>query len=206
VDAIGMLHGSKHWTDADQRGMQQWLGAYLTWLRTSPNGKHEHDAKNNHGSWYAAQTASYALFTGDTAGARETLAGIPARIGWQITAAGEQPIELERTRSYHYSGFNVEALSRLAEMGRQLGVDLWTYQAPEGGSIRRASDRLAQYSTAMESWPGKQIDTPSLDDMILIMRRTQTAVGSPVYAPTLTKLPATQVQQSRSALLYPDAR
>src|SRR6266540_882722 len=50
---------------------------------------------------------------------------VKERIGWQIKPDGSQPIELERTRSLHYSGFNVEALSRLAEMGRHVGVDLW---------------------------------------------------------------------------------
>ena len=93
-------------------------GSYLDWLLTSDNGKHEHDAKNNHGSWYAAQTAAYSLFVGDTARVRAIAEGAKERIGWQITTDGQQPLELERTRSEHYSGFNVEALSRVAEAGR----------------------------------------------------------------------------------------
>src|SRR5438132_1683376 len=35
VDAIGMLERSPSWTAADQRGMAQWLSAYLGWLRSS---------------------------------------------------------------------------------------------------------------------------------------------------------------------------
>src|ERR1044071_7524587 len=76
---------------------------------------------------------------------RELVDETKARLGWQITPAGEQPIEMERTRSMHYSAFNVEALSRVAEIGRQLGIDLWHYQAPEGGSLKRAIDRLVPY-------------------------------------------------------------
>jgi len=153
VDAIGLLNGSPAWSAADQRGMQDWMSQYLQWLLTSPNGKHEHDAKNNHGSWYAAQTAALAMFVGDTARARRIATDAKARIGWQITPAGEQPLELERTKSMHYSGFNVEALSRLAEIGRQIGVDLWHYQAPEGGSLRKAIDNLAKYAATPSAWP-----------------------------------------------------
>src|SRR5690606_4692146 len=30
VDAIGLLEGSQHWSEADQQGMQEWFGEYLT--------------------------------------------------------------------------------------------------------------------------------------------------------------------------------
>lgn len=156
VDAIGLLQGSASWTDADQRGMQRWMSEYLKWLLTSPNGRHEHDAKNNHGSWYAAQTATMAMFIGDTATARQIVTDAKARVGWQITPAGEQPLELERTKSMHYSSFNVEALSRVAEIGRLLGVDLWNYQAPEGGSLRKAIDNLAKYAADPKAWPDRR--------------------------------------------------
>src|SRR5213079_1606843 len=74
VDALGMLEGSPSWTAADERGMAQWLSAYLGWLRSSAIGRQERGAHNNHGTWYDAQVAALALFTGDTALARSTLA------------------------------------------------------------------------------------------------------------------------------------
>ena len=54
VDASGLLAGSRSWTAKDDNDLKTWFRAYLDWLLRSPNGKHEHDAKNNHGSWYAA--------------------------------------------------------------------------------------------------------------------------------------------------------
>ena len=141
---------------------------YLTWLRTSPNGAHEHDAKNNHGSWYAAQAASIAMFVGDTTVARTLANEAKARIGWQITPAGEQPLELERTKSMHYSGFNVEALSRVAEIGRLLEASTpGSYQAPEGGSLQKAIDNLARYMANPSAWPGQEISTVTADDMLM---------------------------------------
>src|SRR5205085_1486360 len=98
VDAIGMLERSPSWTAADDRGMAGWLSAYLGWLRSSAIGKQERSAHNNHGTWYDAQVAALALFTGDTALARSTLEGAKTRrIAAQITPDGRQPYELART-------------------------------------------------------------------------------------------------------------
>ena len=202
VDAAELLEGAPGWTEADQQGLRRWIGEYLTWLRTSPNGKHEHDARNNHGSWYAAQTAAYAAFVGDTALVRQIASDARARIGWQITPAGEQPIELERTRSMHYSNFNVEALSRVAELGRRVGVDLWHYEAPNGASLRKAIDHLAKYLPAPATWPGQQLDSIDAPDVICVLRRAQVAFDAPVYEPVLAKLDPAMVREDRSALLY----
>src|SRR5207237_8571569 len=95
VDAIGMLERSPGWTAADDRGMAQWFSTYLGWLRSSPIGNQERNAHNNHGTWYDAQVAALALFTGDTALARSTLAAARTRrIGAQVTADGRQPSHL----------------------------------------------------------------------------------------------------------------
>jgi hypothetical protein len=204
IDASRLLAGSSGWSAADDAGLRRWMGEYLAWLRTTKNGKHEHDARNNHGSWYAAQTATYALFTGDTALARQIATDTKARIGWQITPDGQQPIELERTRSMHYSGFNAEALSRVAEVGHQVGVDLWSYQAPSGGSLRRATDHLARYVGDPAKWPGKQLDPVDPDLIVLVLRRAQVGYGAPVYASELGQLPDSVSHGDRSALLYPD--
>ena len=204
VDAVGLIHGSASWTASDERALRDWFDQYLNWLLTSPNGRHEQAAKNNHGSWFAAQTAAYALFVGDTAKARAIVSTAEARIGWQIRPDGQQPIELERTRSMHYSGFNVEALSRLAEIGHKVGVDLWNYRAPEGGSLIVAIDNLARYLGTGQKWPGQQIDEVSLDLMLIHFRRADYALPTPRYAPVLKRLPHDVVARDRSALLYPD--
>jgi hypothetical protein len=203
IDASELLEGAPGWSDADEQALRRWMADYLTWLQTSPNGKHERAARNNHGSWYAAQAATYALFTGDTALVRGIAADAKARIGWQITPDGQQPLELERTRSMHYSGFNVEALSRVAELGQRVNVDLWHYEAPTGGSLRKALDHLAKYTAEPANWPGQQIDSIDVTDMLRVLRRAQMAYEAPIYEPVLARLNATAVRADRSALLYP---
>jgi len=206
TQAAGLIEGSRSWSASDKAALQQWLAAYLDWLLTSPNGAHERAARNNHGSWYAAQTAAYASYVGDTVRVRQIVEGARERIGWQIRPDGSQPIELERTRSMHYSGFNIEALSRLAEIGRRMNVDLWHYTAPGGGSLRAAIDHLAKYIATDEKWPGQQIDPVEPDLLVIHLRRARTAFGSASYDAVLRRLPGTLVREDRSALLYPDIR
>ncbi len=203
VDALGMMSRSPSWTDADDRGMHAWMSAYLQWLRTSDIGRAEQSASNNHGTWYDAQVVALALFTGDTALARATLeASTTRRIASQITADGRQPHELARTRSLGYSAMNLEGLCRLAELGRQVGVDLWSYQSPEGGSIRKALDYVAPYADPSLTWPGQQITPMEPDWPVLLLERARVAYGDARYGKLLEKIPAEAVRSNRAQLLY----
>ena len=74
VDSIGLINGSKSWTKADQAGLEAWFTKYYAWITTSKHGKDGAAAKNNHGTWYAAQAATMALYLGDER--FQTLGGI----------------------------------------------------------------------------------------------------------------------------------
>jgi hypothetical protein len=85
--------------------------------------------------------ADFALLAGDVEVARQVLSAAPtARIDTQIATDGSMPRELERTRSFHYSNFNLQAFAELATLGQLVDVDLGTYKsAANGASIRRRS-------------------------------------------------------------------
>jgi hypothetical protein len=207
VDAIGALERSRSWTDADGRGMREWMSAYLRWLLASEIGKEEQRARNNHGTWYDAQVAALALFTGDTALARSTLeASKLRRIGSQITADGRQPFELARTRSLAYSAMNLEGLCRLAELGRHVGVDLWSYESPSGGgSIRKALDYIAPYVDPAREWAGRQITPIGPDAFVLLLLRARTVYDDARYGELLRRIPGDVIGSHRAQLLYPEA-
>ena len=209
VDAIGMLERSPSWTDADGRGMRDWMAAYRGWLLTSDIGKEEQRAKNNHGTWYDAQVVALALFTGDTALARSTLeTSKTRRIAAQIMPDGRQPFELARTRSLGYSIMNLEGLCRLAELGRQVGIDLWSYRSPRGGSIRKALDYVAPYADPAVTWPGEQITPNAPDSFVLLLQRARVGFGrgdaATHYGALLKGIPGDAVGAHRAQLLYPD--
>jgi len=206
LDAVILLEQSSVWTQTDDKAVRSWFADYLAWLRTSPNGRTEKDARNNHGSWFAAQTSAYALFSGDTTLARAIVTGVQERIGWQIQSDGKQPEELLRTRSYHYSNFNIDALSRIAEMARWVGLELWRYQAPSGGSLVVAIDRLAPFVDRQQEWPDAQLDPVKPDLLLDTFLKARLALGDAkgesTYDGVIARLPAKVAAADRSLLLY----
>lgn len=202
VDAIGMLERAPGWTPADRKVLEEWFSAYGAWLRDSPNGKHERAAVNNHGSWFSAQAAAYAVFVGDTATARAEVLAVRERIATQISADGTQPEEMARTRSLHYHNFNLEALSRLAEIGRLVNVDLWNYEAPRGGSLRVSIERMAPFIVKQADWPGQQLDAVNFSDLLRTLRRAQLAYGASFHEAALRGLPADLIEKDRSRILF----
>ena len=206
IDAMALLHGSPSWRADDEQGMLRWYGDFLRWLKTSPQGLDEAKEKNNHGTWVDVQTAAIALFVGDTAFARQVVAERGRRrIDTQITSDGREPFELARTRSLSYSQFNADALTRLAELGRWVGVDLWHYTSPTGGSIRGALAYLAPYADSTRKWPVRQITPVSSSALLGTYRRADAALRDPALRTAIAQMPAANRATDRSRLLYPDA-
>ncbi len=160
IDAVGMIRGSESWTDADDAALRAWFGRYVEWLTTSKNGVDESEARNNHGTWYDAHVVPAALYSGKRDIAVRIVREAPVRrIGGQIKADGSQPEELARTRSWHYSWFNLQAHARLAVQAKRLGVDLWSAQGPDGRSLRSAVSFLLPFLKGEKTWPYKDLDT-----------------------------------------------
>ncbi|TCO53790.1 alginate lyase family protein [Actinocrispum wychmicini] len=162
VDATQILAGTgaPGWSAADQRGITDWYTQFLTWLRTNKNGTDEAAATNNHGSFYDMMAATLALGTGQRDLARTIVRDAEKkRIDVQIAADGSQPQEVSRTRSWHYSLFNLVALTRLAQIGRHVGVDLWHYKNPADAGILNAVDVMIPAATQGQSvWKYPELD------------------------------------------------
>ncbi|HEX7508541.1 MAG TPA: alginate lyase family protein [Polyangia bacterium] len=158
VDGVGLLSGCKSLLTTDRDGLLAWFRDYLTWLRESELGRREGQARNNHGTWYDVQSVSLALATGQIELAREILQfSHKRRIGRQIEPDGRQPEELQRTKSWHYSIYNLQALVALANLGDRAGVELWHYQTPDGRSIRKAIDWLIPFALGDKPWTTPEI-------------------------------------------------
>ncbi|MEV6109241.1 alginate lyase family protein [Streptomyces sp. NPDC051940] len=160
LDAVAILQtGAPGWTAEDAAAMRQWNSDFLDWLLTSDFGKEEAAAKNNHGTFHDMQVAALALAVDRPALARQVVLDAAAkRIDPQIAADGAQPGELSRTRSWHYSSFNLMAFARLADIGRHVGVDLWRYEGPQGQSLFDAVDYLLPAATGAAPWTHPELD------------------------------------------------
>jgi unsaturated chondroitin disaccharide hydrolase len=204
VDALRLLEGAPGWSAADEQAMVAWAKAYLGWMLESANGREERAALNNHGTFYDAQIASLALFVGDSVLARKTLDDdAKARIGSQIKPDGQQPLELERTRPLHYSVFNLDAFTMLAEMSRHVGVDLWDYKAPSGGSIGAALRFVAPYADAALKFPATDVTLVGADVFLPPLRRASAALDDTSFAVALQRLPPDARRKDFSRFSFP---
>ncbi|MEA5360026.1 alginate lyase family protein [Amycolatopsis sp., V23-08] len=160
LDVFALLDtGAPGWTNKDRTGVKAWLSQYLTWMQTSPQAKLELAATNNHGTFLDMQNATIAAYLGrrDTA-KKIVLDAEKNRFPVQFAADGSQPLELSRTMSWHYVNFNLTAWGRMAELGKNLGVDVWKYTAPNGATLRKVVDQLIPGALqGAAGWPHQQI-------------------------------------------------
>ncbi|ANE75782.1 alginate lyase family protein [Dickeya solani] len=180
VDALIMLRRAPGWGVSDEQQMRQWMTDYLHWLLTSPNGRQEAAAKNNHGSWYTVQVAGIAAYLGQPETVRAMAALQRRKLDHQLAADGSQPEELARTRSFHYSGFNLQAVSLMATVAGKYGDNLWQYRTPKGSSLLSALDFMAPYLDESRPWPYKTMGRES-SPLIPLMLQAEQAIGSPRY-------------------------
>jgi hypothetical protein len=154
--AIEVLEKSGALSQTEPAEIKQWFTDYLHWLTTSKNGTDERDAKNNHGTCWVMQVASFAHLTGD----QELLHYCRDRFRTvllpnQLAADGSFPEELRRTKPYGYSLFNLEALATVCQILSTPQDNLWTFTLPDGRGMRRALEFMVPFIRSKKDWPGK---------------------------------------------------
>lgn len=136
------------------QGARDWFSRYLEWLTTHPNGVQEMKAKNNHGTCWALQAAAFARFAGrddilDLCRERYKTVFLPG----QMAEDGSFPLELQRTKPYGYSLFNLDAMAGLCQLLSTPEDDLWAFTTPDGKNMRKALDFMLPYIRDKASWP-----------------------------------------------------
>jgi hypothetical protein len=203
VDGIGMIAGSGKWTEQDQRELMTWCDEYLNWLLTSKIGLGEAKSGNNHGVWYDVQRVSIALFVGKREVARDILERAKTeRIAKQIEPDGSMPRELARTLSQHYTQFNLEALFKLAELGRAVNVDLLHYTTDDGRSIKKALDYVIPYMAGEKTWEHKQLREFYWSEYYSLFVQAAVLYGDQRYAENARRIGKDKDYRSRVYLLY----
>ena len=157
-DAVAILSKSKGAKEKDINAVQTWFKDYLNWMLSSPQGKKEDVADNNHGTAYHIQVAVYALFAGNDSVAQLYLNSfVERRILTQVEEDGRQPKELARTRAYGYSCYNLKHLFDMADICRLHGIDLFA-DREVATRVEKAVDYLTPYlGKPVSAWPFMQI-------------------------------------------------
>lgn len=157
-DAVTRLPLNEQWTAADLAATRAWAAQYVEWLLGSAAGKKEGSALNNHGTWYDAQVACFALFAGNPEIARAQIEKTAReRIAKQIEPDGRQPHELRRTLALTYTTYNLLALACLARAGEHVGIDLWHWTSDDGRSLRGALNWVLPFYRGEQTWSHPQI-------------------------------------------------
>jgi Alginate lyase len=176
MDAVVLIKTEMN--SSELKAIRQWFADYAHWMDTSELGKDEAAAKNNHGMFFDAQLVAYWMFVGEFEKARELAFRTQTnRFARQIDRDGRMPLELARTRPFHYHTFTLEAMTRLArysdllstryaatgqlpltdakcsqpESNIQCPIELWQ-RAFDGKSLRGVLDTVANVAIAPQSW------------------------------------------------------
>lgn len=80
----------------------------------------------------------------------------------KMTDQGELPRETMRTRSMHYTLFALNSTVQIAEIARQMGVELYDYTV-NGKCLKKAVDYAAHYLLHMAEWPFEMIEPMSAE-------------------------------------------
>lgn len=200
VDAVTLLDNQL--STKEVREIRAWYRAFNHWLLTSDNGFEEDNWHNNHGTWYDAQVVAYALFSNDVETAKRRLRITQIRrIASQFDRHGNQHAELERTRPWGYTNFNLEAYSVLGRLGETVGMDIWNYSL-DHHSLRRGFTLVAEMVLKPSDWPYKDLYGMDLSRAYRSLYAARKAYEDPLFETALKRIE----QQASGDRSLPDPR
>jgi hypothetical protein len=226
IDAIALIAPSAALGAQEVQDLRKWFADYVDWMMTSDTGHEEDVWYNNHGMFYDAQVINYLLFVGDIPrAARVVFDAQIKRIASQVARDGRMHAELDRTRPFHYSAFNLEALMRIARYGEQVNVpsmtlksddpkcvhpqfrcaiDVWNFQIDDR-STKAAIDFMAAATANPESWTHATSEESvlNLKPMIQVLLMAERAYKTGAYAKVVAALPDDTRRSSLHVLLWP---
>ena len=112
------------------------------------------NAKNNHGTCWVMQAALFAKYTGNT----EVLEFCRERyrnvlLPDQMDTDGSFPLELNRTKPYGYSLFNLDAMATVCHILSDENHNLWQYTTEDGRNMQKGVAWLYPYIKDKSVWP-----------------------------------------------------
>ena len=152
--SIQILEESPYLSRQDKQTIHEWFRTFMLWLNTHKYGIDEMNAKNNHGTWWHAQVAAYATFVGDKIILEKcrihyTDILLPTQMGKD----GSFPLEIERTKPYSYSLFNLDGMATLAWILTNDGLKGWDFTLPDGQSMQKGVEYIKPYVMDKNKWP-----------------------------------------------------
>lgn len=154
VQSLILMEQAGLLSEEDTIGTKRWFADYLHWLINHPYGQDEMNAKNNHGTCWVMQAAQFAKYTGN----KEMMAFCRDRyqtvlLPDQMDADGSFSLELNRTKPYGYSLFNLDAMAIVCHILTDETHNLWQYTTNDGRNMQKAVAWLFPYIKDKSTWP-----------------------------------------------------
>lgn len=146
--------------DDQAQRIKNWFGRFLHWMTTHSYGLQEMVHPNNHSTTWAVTAASMARLVGN----EEVMELCRNRFKYvllpeQMDLEGKFPREINRTKPYGYSLFNMDAFANLAHILSTPDENLWNYVTHDGKSLKLGMDFITPYIRDKSAWPyGEDID------------------------------------------------
>ncbi len=132
--------------------VKEWFTDYINWLTTHPNGIDEMNEKNNHGTCWVMQVASFAKLTNNESVLDFCKDRYKTILLKQMGNDGSFPLELRRTKPYGYSLFNLDAMSTICQILSTPEDNLWTYSTSDGLGIEKGIEFMYPYIKDKNTW------------------------------------------------------
>lgn len=134
--------------------IKKWFSQFLTWMTTHEYGIKEMNAENNHGTCWLATASSMAVLVGN----QEVMGMCINRFKLillpnQMAADGSFPRELNRTKPYGYSLFNMDAFCNVAQILSTPENDLWKFITADGLSLKIGMEYMYPFIVDKSKWP-----------------------------------------------------
>lgn len=151
--AISVLKTLDKFSKEDFVAIKQWFAQFIEWMTIHEYGIDERERKNNHGSAWVMQLAEYARLTDN----KEQMEYCRDRfknvlIPNQMAKDGSFPMELERTKPYGYSLFNIDILSTVCQILSTEEDNLWTYKLEDGRGMNTALEFIYPFIKDKSKW------------------------------------------------------
>jgi hypothetical protein len=151
--SVKILEQNNGLPESQVAAVKSWFSDFVTWLTTHPYGIDEMNTKNNHATCWVMQVGAFARLTGN----EEVLELCRTRfkevlLPNQMGVNGSFPLELERTKPYGYSLFNLDAFMTAAEILSDENHNLYQFSTPDGKNLELGAEFLFPYIEDKSEW------------------------------------------------------
>ncbi len=139
--------------ERDMKAFRTWFSDFVFWLTSHEYGQDEMVHPNNHGTCWNMQVGLYATFTKNDSVltlCRENFKN--TILPNQMADNGSFPEELQRTKPYGYSLFNLDAMVMNCLVLSDESNNLWEYGTKSGKTIKLGLDFMKPYVEDKDSW------------------------------------------------------